>query len=273
MENSNYLEMIYEWLQTYSLNLGMAVLIFLVGRWLARKMANLLGVFLAKGKVDETLVGFLRNISYYALLVLVLIAAADQLGINTTSFLTIVGAAGLAVGLALKDSLANFAAGVLLILFRPFRVGDFVSAGGVEGAVETISIFSTVMKTPDNRKVIVPNGKIINEVITNVTANPTRRVDLVIGIDYQDNIGRAKEILAGLLKDESRILPDPAPFIGVVELADSSVNLAVRSWVNSGDYWGVYVDLLERIKTTFDQEGITIPFPQRQVHLRREGDH
>jgi len=269
METNSFIGMITDWLTAYSINLLSALLVILAGRWLAKKLANLVVMFLTKGKVDITLIGFLRNITYYTLLVLVAFTAAEQLGISTTSFLTIIGAAGLAVGLALKDSLANFAAGVMLILFRPFHIGDYVVAGGVEGTVESISIFNTNMQTPDNRKVIVPNGKITNDVITNVTANPTRRLDLIIAIGYDENIARVRTVLAQILSANARVLPEPPPTITVAELGDSSVNLAVRPWVNCGDYLAVQGDLLEKIKTTFDQEGITIPYPKHEVNLRQ----
>jgi len=200
----------------------------------------------------------------------VVIAAVGQLGINTTSFLTIVGAAGLAIGLALKDSLNNFASGVMIILFRPFGIGDVVTAGGVTGKVQSIAIFSTILTTPDNQKVIVPNGNIINSVITNATANDTRRIDLVVGIGYDDDIGKTKQVLAGIVGADDRILSDPAPTIAVSELADSSVNLVVRPWVRTTEYWDVYFDLMEKIKQTFDAEGIQIPYPQQDVHLIKE---
>jgi small conductance mechanosensitive channel len=269
MESNSFWTIVSEWLTAYSINLLSAIIVLLAGRWLAKKVAELLNMFLTKSKVDATLVGFLQKMTYYTLLVLVVFAAAEQLGINTTSFLTIIAAAGLAVGLALKDSLANFAAGVMLILFRPFRIGDTVEAGGVEGSVETISIFNTIMQTPDNRMVIVPNGKIINDVITNVTANPIRRIDLIIGISYEDNIGRAREVLNALLAEDNRILKEPAPVIAVAELSDSGVNLAVRPWVIRDDYLVVRGDLLERIKTAFDLAGLTIPYPRREVNLRQ----
>jgi len=268
MDAEKYLALVVGWFNNYSPRIFAALAIFIIGKWLARKLSRLLIRLLKKYEVgDITLVGFLSNIVYYSLLVMVIIAAAGQLGVNTTAFLTIVGAAGLAIGLALKDSLANFAAGVLLIMFHPFKVGDFVNAGGVDGTVVQISIFNTILNSPDNRRVFVPNGKIINDVITNVSTNPTRRVDLVIGISYDDDIARAKEIIGDILKSDQRILGAPLPKIGVAELADSSVNLIVRPWVNTTDYWDTYLDLTEKIKTTFDEQGITIPFPQRDVHL------
>ena len=258
------------WVTQYSVKLVAAILIIIIGRWISRRISRLLGRLLEKNNVDVTLVRFAENLIYYALIVVVLIAAVGQLGINTTSFLTIVGAAGLAIGLALKDSLSNFAAGVMLTLFRPFRVGDFVEAGGVTGTVQGITIFNTVLNTPDNQKVIIPNGIITSDVITNVTANDTRRVDLVIGISYSDDIAKAKKIVSDLLQKEKRVLLDPAPVIAVSELADSCVNLVVRPWVKTGDYWTVRFDLTEEIKNSFDEAGISIPFPQQDVHLFNE---
>ncbi|MCD6388551.1 MAG: mechanosensitive ion channel [Desulfobulbaceae bacterium] len=255
---------------TYSLKIVGAILVFLIGKWLARYISNLLGKLLRKNNVDETLSTFLGQIIYYAMFVMVLIAAAGQLGINTTSFLTIVGAAGLAIGLALKDSLSNFASGVMLILFRPFKVGDVVTAGGQTGKVESIAIFSTVITTPDNQMVIVPNSSITSDVITNVNAKPTRRIDMVIGIGYDDNIGEAKSVLEDLIKADSRILSDPAPTIAVSELADSSVNFLVRPWVKTAEYWDVRWDLTEQIKLTFDEKGISFPYPQQDVHMYAE---
>jgi small conductance mechanosensitive channel len=266
-----YKDVIIHWLSTYSLKIVAAILVLVIGSWLSKKISNLIARILEKNKVDVTLVGFLSNIIYYALVIMVVIAAAGQLGINTTSFLTIVGAAGLAIGLALKDSLSNFAAGVMLILFRPFKVGDVVNAGGVVGKVESINIFNTILNTPDNQRVIVPNNSITSGVITNITANATRRVDLVVGIGYGDNIGHAKEVLNEIVASESRVLKDPAPTIAVVELGDSSVNLVVRPWVKTEDYWDVYFALTEKVKVTFDEKGISIPFPQRDIHMITEG--
>ena len=263
-------EAIWFWVTNYSVKIVAAILILIVGRWLAGYFSDQLAKVLEYRKVEITLVKFLRNILYYALLAAVVIAALGQLGISTASFLTVVGAAGLAVGLALKDSLGNFASGVMLILFRPFKVGDFVNAGGVSGTVKEITIFNTELATPDNQKVIVPNGAIMGGVITNVTAHPTRRIDLVIGISYEDDTGKAKDILAQLIKEDGRILVEPAPTIAVAELADSSVNIIVRPWVNSPDYWAVRCDLIEKIKLGFDKAGISIPYPQRDVHLYSE---
>ena len=264
------IDLITIWLTTYSMKIVTAVLIFVIGKWVAQKLTRLFLKLLEKNKVDVTLSRFLESIVYYTLLVGVMIAAAGQLGINTTSFIAIVGAAGLAIGLALKDSLSNFSSGVMLILFQPFRVSDFVTAGGVSGKVMRIDLFNTTLNTPDNQRVIVPNANITNGVITNVTANDTRRVDLVISIGYGDDIVLTKQVLDRIVKADERVLKNPAPTIAVSALADSSVNFVVRPWVKTDDYWKVYYDLTEKIKLTFDQEGISIPFPQQDVHLFQE---
>lgn len=270
MEMDKIIETITYFFTNYSLKIVGAILVFIIGKWLARYISKLLGKIMRKNQVDETLTRFLGNIAYYALLIMVIIAASGQLGINTTSFLTIVGAAGLAIGLALKDSLSNLASGVMLIMFRPFKVGDFVTAGGQTGKVESIAIFNTTLTTGDNQTVIVPNSSITADVITNVNAKPTRRIDLVVGIGYDDNIGEAKSVLEDLIKADSRILSDPAPTIAVSELADSSVNLVVRPWVKTGDYWAVRFDLTEKIKLTFDEKSISFPYPQQDVHMYTE---
>ena len=258
---------LWSWVSAYSLNIIGALLIFIVGKWLARRISNLLARLLEKNNFDLALVSFLTHLTYYALVVLVVVAAAGRLGINTTSFLTVIGAAGLAVGLALKDSLSNFAAGVMIVLFRPFTIGDVVSTAGITAKVEKITIFNTRFCSPDNQLIIVPNNKIIADIITNINAKDTRRVDLTVGISYSDDMAETKEILARLAKEDSRILADPAPFIAVAELADSSVNLVFRPWVKTADYWDVRFALTEKIKTRLDEAGISIPFPQQDVHL------
>jgi small conductance mechanosensitive channel len=260
-------EAVWAWVSAYSLNIIGAILIFIVGKWLARRIAKLLTKLLEKNNVDLTLVNFLSNLTYYTLIVLVVVAAAGRLGINTTSFLTIIGAAGLAVGLALKDSLSNFAAGVMLVLFRPFTIGDVVSTAGITAKVEKITIFNTLFCSADNQLIIVPNNKIISDIITNINAKDTRRVDLTVGISYSDDMAKTKGILDRLAKEDSRILSDPAPTIAVAELADSSVNLVFRPWVKTSDYWDVRFDLTEKIKNALDEAGISIPFPQQDVHL------
>ncbi len=260
-------EAVWVWITAYSVNIIGAILIFIVGKWLARWITNLLSKLLKKNNVEPTLVNFLTSLFYYTLLVLVVVAAAGRLGINTTSFLTIIGAAGLAVGLALKDSLSNFAAGVMLVLFRPFAIGDVVSTAGITAKVEKITIFNTLFCSPDNQLIIVPNNKIISDIITNINAKDTRRIDLVVGISYSDDIAQTRNILKGLAEADSRILTDPAPTIAVAELADSRVNLVFRPWVKTGDYWDVRFDLTEKIKNSLDEAGISIPFPQQDVHL------
>ena len=255
------------WVSLYAINIIGALLIFIVGKWLARKIADLLAKLMQKSNVDETLVNFLKNLAYYIMVVLVVVAAVGRLGVNTTSFLTIIGAAGLAVGLALKDSLSNFAAGVMLVLFRPFTIGDVVSTAGITAKVEKITIFNTLFCTPDNQSVIVPNNKIISDIITNINAKDTRRIDLVVGISYTDDMAQTKNILEGLAKADTRILTDPETTVAVAELADSSVNLVFRPWVKTADYWAVRFDLTEGIKNALDEAGISIPYPQQDVHL------
>lgn len=263
----NFGQEVLNWLTMYSGKVIAALVIFILGRWLSGKLTNLLSHLLERNKVEQTLVIFLHNIAYYSLLVVVVIASLNQLGVNTTSFLTIVGAAGLAIGLALKDSLSNFSAGVMLILFRPFKIGDAITAAGVTGAVKGINIFNTELATPDNQKIIVPNSAVMGGVITNITANDTRRIDLTVGIAYTDSIALAKEVLGKILAQESRLLNTPAPTIAVAELGDSSVNLVVRPWVKTEDYWTVRFALVEKIKMEFDEAGLNIPFPQQDVHL------
>ena len=260
-------EAIQGWVSLYALNIIGALLIFIVGKWLSRHIAGLIAKLMEKNNVDLTLVSFLKNLIYYTLLVLVVVAAVGRLGVNTTSFLTIIGAAGLAIGLALKDSLSNFAAGVMLVLFRPFTIGDVVSTAGITAKVEKITIFNTLFCTPDNQLVIVPNNKIISDIITNINAKDTRRIDLVVGISYTDDMVKTKDILERLAQDDSRVLTDPAPTVAVAELADSSVNLVFRPWVKTADYWAVRFDLTENIKNALDEAGISIPFPQQDVHL------
>jgi small conductance mechanosensitive channel len=258
---------IEQFLIPWTIRLLVAAAIWFVGKWIAGKITAAMKKLMAKGGMDDMLVQFLGNILYTLLLIAVIIAALDHLGLQTTSLLAIFGAAGLAVGLALKDSLSNFSSGVMLILFRPFKVGDFIETAGVAGTVEEVRIFSTLIKTPDNRQIIIPNGQIYGGTIINVSAKPTRRIDLVFGIGYDDDLRKAKELIAGIMAQDERILKDPAPVIALGELGDSSVNINVRPWVNSGDYWPVRADLLENVKLAFDSNGISIPFPQRDVHL------
>ena len=257
------------WGTTYTARGVVAVLILIAGIFLSKKVARLVKKAMERKEVDLTLIGFVHGLLLYSLIILVAIAAASQLGINTTSFLTIVGAAGLAIGLALKDTLSNFAAAVMLLLFRPFRAGDAISAAGVTGSVQAITLFNTILHTPDNQKILVPNTKIMGDTITNITANPIRRVDLVVGISYEDDIDQAKATLEKILAEDSQILQEPSPTVALTELANSSVNFAVRPWVKTQDYWSVRCRLIEKIKKVFDQEGISIPYPQQNIHLFR----
>ncbi len=251
----------------WAINIGMALVIFILGRWISRAVTTAVGRLMKTGGLDESLVDFLGNLIYAALLVVVIIAALDQLGVDTTSVMAIFATAGLAVGLALKDSLGNLAAGVMLVLFKPFKLGDFIEAGGVTGVVETIRIFSTLLKTPDNREITVPNGQIYGGTIVNYSARDTRRIDMVFGIGYDDDIRLAKKLMEEIMAADARILKDPAAGVAVAELADSSVNFNVRPWVKSEDYWDVRSDMLENVKLTFDAKGISIPFPQTDVHV------
>lgn len=270
LESINIDELIKIYLIPWGKNIVFAVLIFIIGRYVASLLNGIVRKVLTNAKVDTILINFLCSIVAWTLLLIVIIMALNQLGVNTTSLIALVGAAGLAIGLSLQDSLKNFAAGVMLITFRPFKEGDFVEAGGTSGSVENIAIFSTTFKTPDNRKVVVPNGAIYSGVITNYSAMDTRRIDLVFGIGYDDDIKKAKEIIENILKSDGRIHSLPAPVIAVDELADSSVNFVVRPWVNTSDYWAVKWDLTEKIKIAFDENGISIPFPQMDVHLDKE---
>lgn len=265
------LDKIYQLLTVYGLKVLAAIAIFIIGRWVAKGVRRLVERIMTKGNVDSTLVTFTSNMAYIGLLAFIVIAALGQLGIQTTSFIAILGAAGLAVGLALQGALSNFAAGFLLIIFRPFKVGDLIEAAGVFGVVEAIQIFTTQLKTADNKTVIVPNAKLTDDNIVNWTVKGTRRVDMVFGIGYDDDIDKARSLMADIIAEDGRILKTPAPQISVSELADSSVNFVVRPWVKVEDYWGVHFDLTEKIKKAFDANGVSIPFPQRDVHVYQHG--
>ncbi len=250
-----------------ALRLITAVVIFYVGRMIANILTGTLRRMMQKNEVDKTLETFICNLTRIALLAFVVIAAISALGVETTSVIAVLGAAGLAVGLAMQGSLSNFAAGVLIVLFRPYRVGDYIEAAGIGGTVESVQILTTVMRTPDNKRIIVPNSQIMNSAITNYSVNDTRRIDLVVGVGYGDDLDKVRATLEDLVKNEERILRDPAWVIAVGELADSSVNFYVRPWVKTEDYWSVRFDLTEAIKKRFDDVGIQIPFPQHDVHL------
>lgn len=259
-------EMLAEW----GIKIVLAVAVFLVGRLLAKAISKVVARMMNKAIQNEALVEFVRTVIYAILFVTVIAAALDQLGVKTTSLVAVVGAAGLAIGLAMKDSLQNVASGVMIIVLHPFEIGDYVEAAGVGGTVEKIGLFTTILVTPDNREVILPNNAISGSTITNFSARPNRRIDLVFGIGYGDDIKQAKEILQKLLADEPRILSDPEPQVAVAELGESSVDFVVRPWVERSDYWAVRFDLTEKVKFAFDAAGISIPFPQRDLHVYKE---
>lgn len=257
-------------LTTFGLKLIAALLIFFIGRWIAKLVQNGLEKGMLRTHVDPVLVTFTVNMAYAALMVFVVLAALGQLGVQTTSFIAVLGAAGLAVGLALQGSLSNFAAGVMIIIFRPFKIGDYVEGAGTGGTVKAIHIFTTTLTTPDNKRVVVPNSKMMGDNITNYSAEGTRRVDLTASISYGDSIDKARVALLDVLAKEPRVLKDPAPFVGVLKLAESSVEFAVRPWVKSEDYGDVSFAMTEEIKKRLDADGFTMPFPQRDVHIYNE---
>ncbi len=262
-----WLDILTDKVQAYGPNLLAALAILLFGWFFAGLLKAFLKRLLIRGNVDKTLAYFATNLGYVAFMAFVVIAALSKLGIQTASFIAVIGAAGLAIGFALQGSLSNFASGVLLIIYKPFKVGDYIEGGGISGSVEEVTIFTTELKSPDNKKIIVPNAKITSDSIINYSAKSERRVDLVVGVSYNDNLSKVRDILTQIISEDTRILKEPEPTIAVLELADSSINFAVRPWVKTPDYWGVYFDLNEKIKNRFDEEGISIPFPQQDVHL------
>lgn len=263
-----------EWALTSGLDWGInilsALLVFYIGRWVAHMLTNVLVKLLKKRDVDPLLVSFTRSVTNAVLVTFVAIAALGQLGVQTASFVAIIGAAGLAVGLALQGSLSNFAAGILMIVFRPIKVGDFVEAAGTAGIVEDIQIFATTLRSPDNKTIIVPNSDVTGSNITNYSTKPTRRIDFEFGVAYDADLKQSREIFAKILEEDPRILKDPQYLIGVKELADSAVIFVVRPWVNAADYWDVFFDITEKTKIALDAANIGIPFPQMDVHLHKE---
>ena len=247
-----------------------ALATLVIGIWIAKWLAKTSGKLLDKRSVDPALTKFATSLLKITLIIFVIISAISQIGIETTAFIAIIGAAGLAIGFALQGSLSNFASGVMLIIFKPIKVGDYIEGGGAAGSVETIGIFVTTLVTPDNKVIYIPNSTLTGSNIVNYSVKDTRRVDMVFGIGYSDDIDKAKSTIQSVLESDSRILKDPAPKIVVSELADSSVNFNVRPWVNSADYWGVYFDITEQIKKKFDEQNISIPFPQRDIHMYQE---
>lgn len=270
IEDANkYVDQGIELVMQYAPKLLLAIIVLLVGLWLINSFAKVVDKGMEARKVEPTLRHFLKSLVSIIFKVLLLISVASLIGIATTSFVAVIGAAGLAIGLALQGSLANFAGGVLILFFRPFKVGDFVQTNGYSGTVKEIQIFNTIMTTPDNKRVIIPNGKVSNDSLINFSAEPTRRVDFVFGVSYGANIDLVKDTLKGILDADERIHKDPAPMVVLSELADSSVNFTVRAWVDAGNYWPVFFETMETVKKTFDTKGIEIPFPQRDVHIHQ----
>jgi small conductance mechanosensitive channel len=265
----DFMERAYALTAAFGKDLAIALVIFVVGRWVARWLSRLTEKGMQRANADPTLVGFVRSMVYIALLTFVIMAAISQLGIQTTSFIAVLGAAGFAIGLALQGSLGNFAAGVMMIIFRPFKAGDFIEAAGIAGVVENIGIFTTTLRTGDNKTIIVPNGQVTAGIIVNYSTKDTRRVDLTVGVSYDDDIDKVREVVKTIIEADERILKDPEPTIAVAALADSSVNFAVRVWVQSSDYWPVNFDLHETIKKRFDEAGISIPYPQQDIHIHQ----
>ncbi len=262
------IETIKTYIATFGLSIVAAIAIFVIGRIVAKWLVKFLDKVLTKANVDVTLKKFALDVVYTVMLLFVVLAALGKLGVPTTSFMAILGAAGLAVGLAFKDTFANIGAAVLIIVFRPFKIGDFVEIAGCSGVVEAINMFSVALKTGDNKAIIVPNNKVLGDNIVNYSTKPTRRVDLVFGIGYDDDLKLAKETLVKIANENEKVLKDPAPFVVVSELADSSVNFTVRLWVNSADYWDVYFSTIEKVKLVFDEKGISIPYPQMEMHQK-----
>jgi len=264
------LDKLIEWGATFGIKIIAAVAILIIGRIVAKIIRKLIVKVMDKKEVDKTISSFTSSLTYSALLIFVILAALSQVGIQTTSFMAIIGAAGLAIGLALQGSLSNFASGFLIILFRPFKMGDYVEAGGVSGSISKISVFTTDINTVDNKKIIVPNSQIMNGTITNYTAEKTRRVDLVFGVGYETDIKKVKDILNGIISKHDLVLKDPEPFVRLANLGDSSIDFKVRAWTKTADYWTVYFDLTESAKEEFDKENINIPYPQMDVHMIKE---
>lgn len=270
MDFESFIPLLKNYLALYGLKVVAAIVIYILGRWVAMFSRGVIRRVLTRAKVDPTIISFAVNLVYFVVLIFVVLAALGQLGIQTTFFIAIIGAAGLAVALSLQSSLSNLAAGFLMILFHPFKVGDFIDGAGVMGTVLEIQIFTTKLKTSDNKIIIVPNGSFISGNITNFSTSGTRRVDMVFGISYDDDIDHARSIIEDIILKDERILKEPSCFIGLFELAESSMNFTVRPWVNSSDYFSVLCDTNESIKKRFDAEGISIPFPRRDVHLIKE---
>jgi small conductance mechanosensitive channel len=262
-------EKLYDLIMTYGPQLIGAIITLIIGLWVIKILQKAVRKGFEKRDVDVSLRGFLNSMIGILLRIMLFVSVVGMVGVEMTSFIAILGAAGLAVGLALSGTLQNFAGGVMILIFKPFKVGDYIDAQGHAGSVNEIQIFNTILKTPDNKTIIIPNGGLSTGSMTNYSAEPQRRVDFVFGIAYGDDVDKARSVLLKLINDEDRILKDPAPFIAVSELADSSVNLVVRVWADAANYWGIYFDLHEKVYKTFDKEGLNIPFPQMDVHVQK----
>jgi small conductance mechanosensitive channel len=265
---NKYADIAINYASEYGLKLLGALLIFFIGKWVVKKVTKVIKAFMHKANVDKTLIEFGSSLIYFLLLLMVVMASLNALGVNTTSFIAVLGAASLAVGLALQGTLSNIGAAVLIIVFRPFKVGDVIDAGGATGEVSNINLFSTIITPADNRAIIIPNSAIIAGNITNFTSQSERRVDLTFGIGYGDDLKLAKETLMQIISSHEKVLAEPEPFVAVSALAESSVNFTVRAWVKTDDYWDVYFDLTEKVKLAFDEKGISIPFPQMDIHQK-----
>jgi small conductance mechanosensitive channel len=265
------MERLVEFATVYGLKVIGAILILIIGRIMAGILRRAVRKILTRTNTDRSIVSFVGSLVYALVIVFVIIAVLQKFGVETASLVAVLGAATFAIGFALQGSLSNFAAGVMILLFRPYKVGDFIDAAGVMGSVKDIKLFTTILATPDNIKIIVPNSKIFGDTIKNITAYDTRRVQVEVGISYDSSIQKAFDVIMNLIKTDPRILTEPAPVIAATALGDSSVNVVIRPWVKKEDYWDVYFDLTRKIKETLDENGIVIPFPQRVVHMASKG--
>ncbi len=267
---TNILDNLYKLGIENGLNLIFAIITLIVGLWVIKRISKLTSRSFDRQKIDPSLKPFLIGTISIILKILLIISVMMMIGIEMVSFVAILGAVSLAIGMALSGTLQNFAGGVMIILFKPYKVGDFIDAQGYMGIVKEIQIFNTILTTPDNKTIIIPNGGLSTGSMTNFSTEPQRRVDFVFGIGYDDDIDKAKNLIKSLIEADKRILKDPEPFIAVSELADSSVNFVVRVWANAADYWGIFFDMTENVKKLFDKEGVSIPFPQTDVHVYNE---
>lgn len=270
VSSMNFDTMLNDWIIPYGTKVLLAIAIFVIGKWLAKLISKLLGKAALASTKDEMLQSFVRSISYFLLLLIVVIASLSQLGINTSSLVALIGAAGLAIGLSLQNSLQNFAAGVMLLIFKPFKKGDLIETGGMSGTVEEMGLLMLELRTGDNKTVLIPNGKVFSDSIVNYSANETRRIDFIFDISYDADIAQAKSIVADILANEQNVLKDPAPVIAVSALAANSVQLVVRPWVNTPNYWATYWGIMEKVKLAFDEAGIAIPYNQMDIHITSE---